>query len=207
MSSDPDGASTTATTDDDLLPRLRQGDQAAYEELIRRYGPRLLSTAKRFVGQESDAQDVLQEAFLAAFKALPNFHADSSLYTWLHRITVNAALMRLRKEKRRGEKSIDDLLPRNLDDAERSRLGEGWRVSKDDALESREVREFVRNAIEQLPENFRSVLLLRDIEGFSTEEAATALDLTPGAVKTRLHRARLALKNLLDPVMYGGDAR
>jgi RNA polymerase sigma-70 factor (ECF subfamily) len=124
----------------------------------------------------------------------------------LHRITVNAALMKLRSKKRKIERSIDDLLPRFKDDGHMADGASQWAVTHDTAVASRETRELVRHGIEQLPEAHRTILLLRDIEGRSTEETAKLLDISSAAVKTRLHRARQALRTLLDPHMRGALA-
>lgn len=189
-----------------LVERLKAGDEAAFDVAVRRFGPHMLTVARRFMGHEQDAQDVVQDAFLSAFKAIDRFQGDSQLSTWLHRITVNAALMKLRSKRRKQERSIDDLLPRFLSDGHMADSVEQWAVTHDTAVASRETRELVRNSIDQLPETHRSILLLRDIEGLSTEETARLLDITPAAVKTRLHRARQALRTLLDPHMRGALA-
>ena len=184
-----------------LLKRLRAGDQAAYEQVVRTYGPRLLSVARRFLRHEQDAQDAVQDAFLSAFKSIHRFQGESQLGTWLHRIVVNASLMKLRSRQRHPERSIDDLLPRFDDDGHISEAGCDLAVSVDSAVRDREVRELVRKRMDELPDSYRAVLLLRDIEGQSTDETASLLGISAGAVKTRLHRARLALRSLLDSHM------
>jgi RNA polymerase sigma-70 factor, ECF subfamily len=191
-----------------LLARLRQGDDAAYEELVRTLGGPLLAAARRLLKREEDAQDALQEAFLSAFKALPTFEAQSRLSTWLHRITINACLMKLRARKRRpGEHaaaSIEDLLPTFLPDGHQTRPNTPWAETSDVAAHRKEVQDLVRSSIDRLPDDFRTVLILRDIEEVDTNEAAEMLHLTPAAVKTRLHRARQALRQLLDPYFAKG---
>jgi RNA polymerase sigma-70 factor, ECF subfamily len=187
-----------------LIEGLRAGDDAAYEQLVRTFGPRLLAVIRRFLPSEDDGQDALQDAFLSAFKAIDRFQGDSSLGTWLHRIAVNAALMKLRSRKRRPERPIEDLLPRFLEDGHREHAGPAWAVSHDTAVADRETRELVRRLIDQLPDSYRTILLLRDIEERSTEETAGILELSVANVKTRLHRARQALRELLDPYL-GGD--
>jgi RNA polymerase sigma-70 factor (ECF subfamily) len=190
----------------DLVERLKSGDEAAFDEAVRRFGPPMLAVARRFMGHEQDAQDVVQDAFLSAFKAVDRFQGDSRLSTWLHRITVNAALMKLRSRRRTSERSIEDLLPRYLDDGHMRDAADRWAMTTDTAVASRETRELVRHSIDQLPEAHRTILLLRDIEGHSTEETARLLEISPAAVKTRLHRARQALRTLLDPHMRGALA-
>lgn len=185
-----------------LVERLKADDESAYEEVVRRFGPRMLSVARRLLTQEQDSQDAVQDAFLSAFKAINNFQGDARLATWLHRIVVNAALMKLRTKRRKPESAIDDLLPKYNEDGHR-RSGGDWRATHDTAVQAGEIRDQVLHAIDQLPEMYREILLLRDIEELSTEETAQQLDITEGAVKTRLHRARLALRELLDPYMRG----
>lgn len=183
-----------------LLERLRARDEEAYEELVRRYGARLLATARHFLPRTEDAQDAVQEAFLSAFRSLDLFRGRCRLSTWLHRIVVNAALMKLRGASRRPETPIEDYLPRFDETGHHAAPVEDWAVSSEGALLSRETSERVRAAIETLPVSYRMVLVLRDIEEFSTEETAQVLSLTRTAVKVRLHRARLALRTLLVPV-------
>ncbi|MGC3965848.1 MAG: sigma-70 family RNA polymerase sigma factor [Pirellulales bacterium] len=190
--------SSATLTEAELTARLRTGDDEAFEELIRRYGSQLLAVIRRYLPEESDAQDALQEALLSVFKAIERFHGDSSLPTWLHRIAVNAALMKLRTRRRRPEKPIEDLLPHFADDGHRADPRADWSVRPDDAAQNMELRGIVRAAIDELPESYRTILLLRDIEERSTEEVADLLELSLANVKTRLHRARQALRELLD---------
>jgi RNA polymerase sigma-70 factor (ECF subfamily) len=184
-----------------LVQRLRQGEEAAFEEMVRAYSPRLLAVARRFLPEESDAQDALQDAYLSAFKSMGAFEGTSRLTTWLHRITVNACLMKLRSRRRRPERPIGDMLPEFLPDGHQAKPTRGWRPISEEALVADELRGLIRAKIEELPDAYRVVLLLRDIEELSTEEAATLLGLTVSAVKTRLHRARQALRELLEPCM------
>ncbi len=189
-----------------LVARLRAGDDAAFEELVRTYTPRLLGLARRIVGNEEDARDVLQDAFLSAFRSIERFQGDARLGTWLHRIVVNTALMKLRRRRRKPEESIEPLLPAFQSDGHFAEKFSSWAGGEaaDVALSRSETRELIRGLIEQLPESFRTVLLLRDIEGLDTEETARVLDTTPNAVKIRLHRARQALRTLLAPHFQRG---
>ena len=191
--------------DSSLLARLRAGEDTAYEELVRAYSPRLLAVARRIVGTDEDARDVIQDAFLNAFRSLKNFHGDARLSTWLHRIVVNTALMKLRTRKRKPEESIEPLLPAFLADGHYAEKFTSWGDQADAALSRSETRELVRRRIDELPESFRTVLVLRDIEGLDTEETARVLDTTPNAVKIRLHRARAALRTLLAPHLGRGE--
>ena len=180
-----------------LLDRLRAGDEAACETLVRDHTARLLAVARRYVRNEEDARDAVQEAFIAAFRAVGRFEGGSSLSTWLHRIAINCCLMKLRSGRRHPEASIEELLPTFDETGHRILGGEQWPESIEAALEKRQTRESVRAAIARLPEKYRSVILLRDIEEMSTEEAATLLGTTPTAVKVRLHRARQALRTVI----------
>ncbi len=183
-----------------LVEALKRQDATAFETLVRSYAPKLLAVAKRFTSNEADAQDCVQETFLAVHRKIQDFEERASLGTWLHRIVVNAALTRLRTRQREAEESLDNLLPKF--DADGFLIGPTRMppLSADDLLERADTKRTVRTAIDQLPPGYRSVLLLRDIEGFSTQEVADALDIKPGTVKTRLHRARAALKTLLEPI-------
>jgi RNA polymerase sigma-70 factor (ECF subfamily) len=187
-----------------MLARMQAGDDDAFEACVRIYCTRMLAVARRILHNEEDARDAVQEAFLSAFKQIGRFQGLSQLGTWLHRIAVNAALSRLRSLQRHPEKPIEDLLPH---------FGEGehqvdppvlWKTAPETALQQQESRDLVHRCISQLPESYRTVLLLRDIEGLDTEETAQMLGTSPGVVKTRLHRARQALRSLLDPHFRGG---
>ncbi len=178
---------------------LRAGDEQAFEKLVRAYSGRMLAVARRMLQNESDAEDAVQEAFLSAFRAIDRFQGGSRLSTWLHRIVVNAALMKLRSRQRRPEDPIEELLPKFLEDGHPVRPAVEWKESAQTALEREELRAAVRASIDQLPESYRTVLLLRDIEELDTQETARLLELSPNAVKIRLHRARQALRGLLDP--------
>ena len=180
-----------------LLDRLRAGDEAACETLVRDHTARLLAVARRYMRNEEDARDAVQEAFIAAFRAVGRFEGGSSLSTWLHRIAINCCLMKLRSGRRHPEASIEELLPTFDETGHRVLGGEEWPESVEAALEKRQTRESVRAAIARLPEKYRSVILLRDIEELSTEEAAKLLGTTPTAVKVRLHRARQALRTVI----------
>jgi RNA polymerase sigma-70 factor (ECF subfamily) len=187
---------SSACPDAALLARLRAGDDAAFAELVRETSPRLLGTARRMIGDDDAARDVLQNAFTSAWRALPTFHGESKLSTWLHRILINAALMHLRARRRRPEESLEALLPRFDDDGLWIETPEAFPAP--DALGDRErLRTLVRRCVAQLPDAHREILVLRDFEELDTEEAATLLGIRPDAAKMRLHRARQALRALL----------
>jgi RNA polymerase sigma-70 factor, ECF subfamily len=183
-----------------LVERLKRGDQAAFETLVRRYGGRMLAVARRFLPAEQDARDAIQEALLSAFKGIRNFAGEARLSTWLHRIVVNAALMQLRSRRRRNEEPIENLLPHFNEEGRWADEATGA-LGDELPFERRDTRELVRNCIARLPENYRIVLLLRDIEDLDTEQVAGMLEATPNSVKVRLHRARQALRTIIEREM------
>ena len=181
-----------------LLAQLRAGDERAFETLVRTYGGRMLAVAQRLLSSESDAADAVQDAFLSAFRSIDTFAGGSRISTWLHRIVINAALMKRRTRQRRPEQSIEALLPRFQDDGHAVEPAVAWDPSVADKLHTEELREQVRQGIEELPESYQVILKLRDIEGLDTSETAELLGIEPNAVKVRLHRARQALRTVLD---------
>jgi RNA polymerase sigma-70 factor (ECF subfamily) len=197
----------TNLQDAKLVEALKRGDEAAYAELVRANGGRMLAVARRILKSDDEAHDATQEAFLQAFRAIDRFAGDALLSTWLHRITVNACLMRLRHRKRHPEASIEELLPSFDDTGHRVEDGTEWTDDVLGRMESARLQKVVCDAIDRLPENYRTVLVLRDIEGLSTEESAQALGIRPEAAKMRLHRARQALRTLLEPHFAEEKAR
>jgi RNA polymerase sigma-70 factor (ECF subfamily) len=182
-------------SDTELVARLQRGDDSAFEAIVRTHSGRLLSVARRFLGNDQDAQDAVQDAFIRAYKAIHTFEARAQLHTWLHRIVVNTALMKLRERRRRPTESIEDLLPTFTNDGHQAVASRDW---SDALLERKETAGIVREAIAMLPDQYREVLMLRDIEEKDTAEAAEILGTTSNVVKVRLHRARQALRTLLD---------
>jgi RNA polymerase sigma-70 factor, ECF subfamily len=182
-----------------LIAALRDRDPEACEALVRQFGGQMLATARRYLHCDQDCADAVQEAFISAFQAVDKFEGHSKLGTWLHRIVVNACLMKLRRRSRRHEVSIDDLLPTFDKSGHHAQPARQWRRAPEELLFREETRTTVRRCIDMLPDDYRTVLVLRDIEELSTEQAAEILDATPGAIKTRLHRARQALRTLLEP--------
>lgn len=181
-----------------LLEGLQAQDEACYELLVRRYGGRMLAVAQRLCRNDDEARDVVQEAFLSAFKGIHRFRRGARLGTWLHRITVNAALMRLRRASSHPEVQIDDLLLHLDRSSAHAGVGLAARPpSAERRLLRRETHRMVRASIDRLPATCRTVLLLREIEELSTSEVAEMLGVTPNAVKIRLHRARQALARVL----------
>ena len=184
-----------------LIAGLKSGDSGAFEKLLREYGPRLLRLARRILANEDDARDALQDAMVAVYRSIGKFESTSALSTWLHRIVVNAALMKLRSKRRHPEEDIEKYLPRFVADGHQVEPSTPWTESADKVIEREELRASVRAAIEKLPDNYRIVLHLRDIEELSTAETAEILGTAKNVVKIRLHRARQALRTLLDPHM------
>jgi RNA polymerase sigma-70 factor (ECF subfamily) len=181
--------------DSPLVTRLQRGDHAAFEQLVRTHGGRLLSVARRFLGNNEDAEDAVQETFIRAFKSINTFEERAQLHTWLHRIVVNTSLMKLRERRRKPQESIEDLLPAFAADGHQVTESREW---SDALLERKETASVVRQAIAMLPDQHRTVLILRDLEERDTAETAAILGTTTTVVKVRLHRARQALRTLLD---------
>ena len=190
-------------SEDSLIAGLKRGDRAAAETLVRRHGAWMLAVARRVLGEPALAEDCVQEAFVKAFSKIAGFEGRASLKSWLHRIVVNQALMKLRARRARGEAPIDELLPAFDENA--CRIEARWQhiATPEEILDSKHRRDLVRAKIDELPESYRLVLQLRDIEDLSTREVADGLGLSEANVKVRLHRARSALKKLLEPLLKG----
>lgn len=189
---DPDAAA-----DASLVARLKAGDEAAYEEMVRTLGGRLLAVARRMLRDEDAARDVVQDAMLSAVRSIGRFDGHSLLSTWLHRIVVNAALMRIRSRQRKPEQSLEPLLPRFAEDGHHAEAVISWTDSAERLIEREQTQALVRAAIDELPESYRLVVIMRDIDGMSTLEAADAFGITENALKLRLHRARQALGTII----------
>jgi RNA polymerase sigma-70 factor, ECF subfamily len=188
--------------DETLVERARAKDEAAFEELVNRYENKLYRLAMRFVRNETDAQEILQDAFLSAWRNLPTFEGRAQFGSWMYRVTVNAALMLLRSRNRHPEITVDDVEPTVLNDAvaesgQTMRANADWSQRPDDQLQSAEMRKHIQTSVDALPDGLRAVFLLRDVEELSTEDTAEMLGLSVPAVKTRLHRARLALREAI----------
>lgn len=179
------------------------GGQQAFELLVRTHGGRLLRTARRILLNEEDARDAVQDAYLSAVRSLDGFKGEAELSSWLHRIAINAALIKLRTRRRVRERPIEELLPGFRADGEHREPIHSWAEPCGANLERRELQDLVHAAIARLPEDYRVILSLRDLEGIDTKETADLLAISVDAVKTRLHRARQALRTLLDPQLRG----
>jgi RNA polymerase sigma-70 factor, ECF subfamily len=180
-----------------LVERIKARDEEAFEKMVRQYGGRMLATARRLLGNEPDANDVVQQAFFSAFKSIHSFSSQARLSTWLYRIVVNAALAHMRYRRCRPELPIDNLLPKFDDQGHWAEQHE-HSIAVEQRMDRRDTREMVRRCIDRLPDVYRSVLILRDIEELDTAAVAEMLVTTPNAVKIRLHRARQALKALIE---------
>ena len=178
-----------------LVHACKSGNAAAFEELVKRYDTKLFRIAQHITHNREDAQDAVQEAFLKVFRKLTQFQENSQFSTWLTRITVNESLMKLRKQRHNKEFSIDN----NFESEDHSLTSElsDWARNPEELYRGFELRNILRSELQELQPGLRVVFVLRDIEGLSTEETAEVLESTPVAVKARLWRARLKLRERL----------
>src|ERR1035437_6059286 len=191
-----------------LVNAARGGDVASFEQLVKKYDRNVFRIAQHITQNREDAEDVVQDAFLKAFTNLGQFQGQSKFYTWLVRIAVNEALMRLRRRRPERMVSLDedintgeDTIPREVAD---------WSPNPEQLYNQSELREILQKTVQGLPPSFRTVFVLRDVEGLSTEETADALGLSIPAVKSRLLRARLQLRERLAKYFKkqrGGDGQ
>jgi len=178
-----------------LLAQAREGDTQAFSELVRRYESKIFRLAQHITQNREDAEDVLQETFLKAYQHLDQFQGNSKFYTWVVRIAVNQALMKLRRRKTDKSVSLDETIDTGEDTIVREIAA--WDENPEQRFSREEMGQILESAIEGLEPPYRSVFALRDIEGLSTEETADALGLSVPAVKSRLLRARLQLRERL----------
>jgi RNA polymerase sigma-70 factor, ECF subfamily len=178
-----------------LVARVRAGDVSAYDELVRKYERQIFRIAQHITQNREDAQDVMQDAFLKAYEKLDQFQGNAKFYTWLVRIAVNESLMRLRKRRTGRMVSMDDDL--QTEEGSVPRDFADWAPDPEQNYNQSELSEILRKTIQGLPQGFRVVFALRDVEGLSTEETAETLGLSVPAVKSRLLRARLQLRERL----------
>jgi RNA polymerase sigma-70 factor (ECF subfamily) len=178
-----------------LVAQAKAGDQNAFSELVNRYERKIYRLAKNITRNDEDAEDVLQDAFLKAYTHLDNFKGDSKFYTWIVRIAVNEALMRLRKRKTDRSVPLDE--PVELGEETVQREIAVWDDNPEQRYSKEEWRHILDEAVDSLKPDFRTVFVLRDIEELSTEETAETLGISVPAVKSRLLRARLALRERL----------
>jgi RNA polymerase sigma-70 factor (ECF subfamily) len=192
---------STLETDEQLVRKAQQDDEKAFGELVHRYESKVYSLALKMLRNPEDAEDVLQDTFLRAYRGIKSFQGNSTFSTWIYRITANSALMRLRR-KHLPMVSIDDAdereTPINIAD---------WAPGPVEQLLNQETQQAMNQAIESLPPEFRQVFVLRDIEELSNSEVAEILDLSVAAVKSRLHRARLKVRDRLAPFFSESNSR
>jgi len=188
-----------ALADEELAARAAAGDAGAFEALVGRHEARVYRLAYRLTGSDADARDVLQDAFLAAYRGLAAFRGAARFSTWLYRITTNAALMHRRARRRRPTESLEEYLPRFDENGqhapEAAELGVASRA--DDLLDEKLLAEQARAALEKLPDLYREAFVLRDLEELDTSEVAGLLGVDAATVRQRVHRARLMLRGYL----------
>ncbi len=185
--------------DDNEMERIhqcQQGNLQAFEEIVELYEKKIYNLAYRMMGNHEDANDMTQEAFIRAYQALDTFRGDARFSTWLYRIATNVCLDELRKKSRRRTESLDQ--PIYTDDGAVSREIPDWSTNPDEALSKHQIQEMVWKGIQMLPDDQKNVLILRDIQGHSYEEIADITQVSLGTVKSRLNRARLALKDIME---------
>ena len=189
---------TEPQSDEQLVELAQNGDDVAFPELVKRYSRRIFRVARNITNHDEDSEDVLQETFMKAYKHLASFQGNSKFYTWLVRIAMNEALMKLRKRRTGKLVSLDEELSTGEDTVIREIAV--WEGNPEDTYSQEELRELLDKTISSLPEGFRTVFVLRDVEELSTEETAETLGLSIPAVKSRLLRARLQLREKLTRV-------
>lgn len=203
---DPKPLPSTVARDDEaqLVSAAKNGDATAFEELVNRYERKIFRLGMNITQNREDAEDVTQDAFMKSFQSLDRFEGGSRFYTWLVRIAINEALMKLRK-RRPGQVSLDEPIPG--DDESVFRDVEDWGPSPEQRFAQTELNEILNGVIGELEPIYRVVFLLRDVEGISTEETAQILEISVAAVKSRLLRARLQLRQKLNKYFRRGDVQ
>lgn len=186
------------TRDRELVELAVGGDYNAFEQIVRRYQDKAYRLAWSMVKDDDLAADVVQDAFLNVYRKLDTFQGNSKFSSWIYRVIVNAALMKLRKKKRRSEVALEALGPTFLDDTHHNVDIPQWQVRADKAALNQELREQIVEAVDELEPKYQTVFLLKEVEGLSLEEIGEVMDLSVPAVKSRLHRARLYLRATLD---------
>jgi len=191
-------------TDDVLVREAQQGDTRAFDELVVRYRDKVYRLSYKILRNEDDASEALQDAFTSAFRGLKNFKSESTFSTWLYRVATNASLMKYRKRRDDHVSLEQSQSPQR--DAEPMSIPD-WSQQPLEELLDAETKEVMEEGLRRLPEDLRTVFILRDEEGYSNAEVAQMLDLTVAAVKSRLHRARIALRDRLDRYFSGRMTR
>ncbi len=196
---------TQAQAPDDaaLVERAKNHDDSAFEELVRRYHHTVYRLALTMTKNPRDAEEVTQETFLNLYRKLDTFRGESKFSSWLYRVTANFALMRLRKQRRQPQVLLDDLLPQFYENGRFEKPASDWSERADRQFENRELGEKINHAISELPEKYRIILVLRDVENLSNEEIAVTLGMSVPAVKSVLHRSRLFVREALNKYFEG----
>lgn len=187
----------TVRADQKLVEALRRGDEGAVEELVDRYGGWIHRVARRLLGDPRDAEEVTQDVLLSVVQKIQTFKGEAAFSSWLYRIAVNAAYQRLRTKRSRAEVSLEPFLPVFDGEGRHAQPVADWSSQLDDPALAAEARAAIERGLSRLPEEYRIVILLHDVEGLPNDEVATALGLTVAAVKSRIHRARLFLRQEL----------
>jgi RNA polymerase sigma-70 factor, ECF subfamily len=193
------------TSDLGLVQRVQRGDKSAFDLLVRKYQHKVLRLVLRYMKDPSDAEDVAQEAFIKAYRAMPQFRGDSAFYTWLYRIAINTAKNAIVARKRSPVEFDLDL--QNVEESQsmQERLADA--ATPEALLLTEEIRTTVNQAIEALPEDLRTAIVLRELEGLSYEDIAQAMECPVGTVRSRIFRAREAIDQRLSSVFEGGLGR
>ena len=195
-----------ADRDQSLVERVQSGDKSAFEPLMRRYEDKVFRLAVGMMKNRDDALDAVQDAFLSVYRKIGTFRKDSSFSTWLYRVALNAIYMKLRSQSRHGRTEPLDELESILDPAKIRMVMPVRSERADDSLLRKELAAQLREAVAALPEDYRIIFTLRDVEDLSNQEVADILGLTLAATKTRLHRARLFLRERLAAYLQGDAA-
>ena len=185
-------------TDKEIIERVKNGDKKAYDLLVIKYQQRVINLISRFVKNHSDALDVSQETFIKAYRALPNFRGESAFYTWLYRIAVNTAKNHLTVQSRKITKSDYDVT--DIEQIE-GNMSLTEQTTPESLLHKDELQETVLKTIENLPEDLKSAIMLREIEGLSYEEIAGVMDCPVGTVRSRIFRAREMIDSKIKPLL------
>ena len=188
--------------DEDLVLRVQRGDKSAFDFLVIKYQHKIIQLVNRYVKDPSEAQDVAQEAFIKAYRALGNFRGDSAFYTWLYRIAINTAKNYLVSRSRRSSDYQVDI--QDAEALENAPQLQGMETPER-LLLNQEIIDTIKIAIDKLPEEMRTAIMLREFEGMSYEEIAEAMDCPVGTVRSRIFRAREAIDNKLNPLLEHGD--
>jgi RNA polymerase sigma-70 factor (ECF subfamily) len=193
--------------DTELLQALRRHEATAADRLVATFGDRAYRLAIRITGSEQDAEEAVQDAFWSVIRKIDSFRGDAALGSWIYRITANAAYQRRRsRARRRDEISLDDVLPFFHEDGRHAEPIADWSAELDDPAVQTELRSVLTSALNELPDHYRAVTILHDVEGLSMAEVAECLNITVATAKTRAHRARLLLRQRLGGIVSGASS-